>query len=173
MMMLADAIVAVERILAKSPCRHPADRWIVLADRAVTAEFGWLLHYTNKLFLDSGNFRHAYAGTCPYIVDRNGRIFDSMPTADAMNVLAFSVDLTPNKSRYRLLASCKSTQATQLVRCRNCGHFAAVQLYFPDGDAERRGAGICGNCRHAIWVRRGGPESGVIVISGNELCSDL
>ena len=44
---------------------------VVLDEKTIEKEWGWIYFYQNKKYLETGDFRHMLGGNAPYIVNKS------------------------------------------------------------------------------------------------------
>lgn len=84
----------VAAILSERKGSHK-DEWVVVAEETIEKDWGWIVFYQSRSYLETSDIAHALAGNAPYLVNKHtGEVRitgTALPLEDYLN--AYEVEL--------------------------------------------------------------------------------
>jgi hypothetical protein len=72
------AFAKAKETLAKS---NPKDDLVVMLDKTITKEYGWVFFYNTRQYLETKNIKYVRPGTAPFIVNKNDGTVYFLPSS--------------------------------------------------------------------------------------------
>jgi len=82
---MIDHLKAVEIVKAKIAAVE--NDYLILDEHTIEEDFGWVIFYSSRKYIETGNVEYAIAGNAPYIVDR--KTGNVVVTGTAQNVAVY------------------------------------------------------------------------------------